>query len=309
MDTPLSEEQGSYAPWRLRYTGLGAFLCLALMGWGGWVTSIEAGLAVPDWPTSFGSLDPIATGFSDPANPDSKWWMHPPILAEHGHRLLGMLVGLWACGLVLWTWLQDRRRAVRLFTLGILALVIVQGVLGGLRVVWVSLDMAVVHALGAQLFFSSIVAFGVLLSASWLRPSEHFAPSLQQLAVATAVATLVQIFLGVLLRHPGGGVHLGFTIAHGLGSIIVLVLVLKLFARLRSHAQLGPWAWGIAGGVGLQIMLGMMALAVLLYEHSVGALSFWQVFLNSAHLIVGTLILGSAVGISLQVLRPTFARS
>ena len=76
-----------------------------------------------------------------------------PVLAEHGHRLIGALVGLWAIGLALWTLIADSRKWVRIVAVSAVGLVTVQGILGGLRVIWTSMDMAVVHAMGAQLFF------------------------------------------------------------------------------------------------------------------------------------------------------------
>ncbi len=280
-------------------------LCLTLIGWGGWVTSIDAGLAVPDWPTSFGSLDPFATGFNDPANPASKWWQVTPILAEHGHRLLGALLGLWALGLVLWTWRAEPRRGVKLLALAVLGLVVLQGILGGLRVLWVSMDLAVVHALGAQIFFASIMAMAVVSSAEWVRREVawHAPRVLVRLSLWTAFALFAQILLGALLRHPGGGVHLGFVLTHVGGSIAVLVLIVLLFSRLQKRGLLRRWAWSLMGALSIQLMLGIMALLVLFYEESLGVRSLWQVILNSAHLMVGTLLFGMTVGITLQLIR------
>ncbi len=297
--------EGGGARWRHRYTLVGIILCLALIGWGGWVTSIDAGLAVPDWPTTFGSLDPITTGFEDPANPSAGWWTQPAILAEHGHRLLGALLGLWAIGLLAWTLAHEQRRGVRALALGILLLVVAQGVLGGLRVVWVSLDLAVAHALGAQLFFSSIVAAALVTSAPWMRTqlAQGVPRSLQRLSLATAGALLGQILLGALLRHPGAGIHLGFTVTHIAGSIAVLGLILLLHSRLRAHNLLSQWGWSLTSVLGLQMMLGVMALLVLWYEDSVGVRSLWQVGLNSAHLMTGTILLGLSVAIAMQLWR------
>jgi hypothetical protein len=111
------------------------------------VTSINAGMAVPDWPTSFQSYDPF--------NPWPEWWTITPVLAEHGHRFLGMLVGFMTVGpssldvacrpqaldanpRLCGSWTGHR----------------IQGVLGGLRVVYVSLNLAMVHAAFAQIFFA-----------------------------------------------------------------------------------------------------------------------------------------------------------
>ena len=295
--------------WRHRYSIFGIALSLALIGWGGVVTSIDAGLAVPDWPSSFGSYDPLHTGFNDSANPSSRWWRHLPILAEHGHRLLGALVGLWVLTLALWTWRADPRRWMRILGASALGLVILQGVLGGLRVLWVSLDLAVAHALGAQLFFSVIVAMTLFTSPPWVRG--HVAPAApekaRRLSLATALAIYGQILLGALLRHPGAGVHLGFTMVHVTGSLVVLGLILATCSCVRrdfpSNRLLNRAAWAMIGAVVAQMLLGLFALIVLVFESSLAERSATQVTLNSAHVVLGALLLGIAVCLMLLLMR------
>ncbi len=298
--------------WRHRYCLLGVGLCLTLIAWGGVVTSMDAGLAVPDWPSSFGSYDPFATGFTDPANPASKWWHHAPILAEHGHRLLGALVGLWAIFLVLWTWRSEPRRWMQLLATAALGLVLLQGVLGGLRVIWVSLDLAVVHALGAQLFFTVLVALALFTSTAWMNPATRLqdgaaSKRLQVLCTATAGALYIQIFLGALLRHPGAGIRLDFTIVHILGAVAVLALILATATRIRRdfapNRLLTVAAWFMIGTVGVQIMLGFIAYAILQMEAQLLPRSFAQILFNSAHLVVGTLLMGIAIFVMLLSLR------
>ena len=115
---------------RYIFTLVTIFFTVLLLGWGGVVTSIEAGMAVPDWPTSFDSMDPI--------NPTPGWYKIPAVLAEHGHRVMGMIVGALTLLLAMWTLVADPRAWMK--KLGVLALilVIVQGVLGGMRVIWIS---------------------------------------------------------------------------------------------------------------------------------------------------------------------------
>jgi len=145
----------------------------------------------------------------------------------------------------------------------------------------------------------------VVTSAEWISgPQASSAPRyLKRLSIITAGALLCQILLGALLRHPGEGVHLGFILTHVLGSIAVLILILTLSWRLRHHNLLNRWALAPMGAVGLQMMLGIIALLVLFYEESVGVRSPWQVGFNSAHLIVGTLVMGLSVSIALYLKR------
>ncbi|MFQ5571291.1 MAG: heme A synthase [Rhodothermales bacterium] len=297
---------------RYRFSILAVIACVALLSWGGLVTSIDAGLAVPDWPSSFGSYDPLATGFEDPNDPSARWWNRLPILAEHGHRLLGALVGLFTVLLALWTWRADERRWMRILAFAALALVIIQGVLGGLRVIWVSLDLAVVHALAAQLFFSLLVALALFTSDGWLRAEDVPEPSprtkrLGQLAVASVVALYVQIVLGALLRHPGAGIDLLFGGIHATGAFLVAGLVFAVFVHIRKHFEasrlLNRGAWVMLGSVAVQFMLGFTAFIVLLVESQTAQRSALQVILNSTHLVVGALLMASAVCLALLSLR------
>ena len=298
--------------WRYWFSIVAVVVSVALISWGGLVTSIDAGLAVPDWPSSFGSYDPLATGFEDPADPSSRWWHHLPILAEHGHRLLGALVGLLIIVLAFWTWRVDPRRWMRQLGFAALGLVILQGILGGLRVIWVSLDLAVIHALTAQLFFSMLVAMTLFTSRGWLRATSvpETLPEtkrLRALSIATVAALYVQIILGALLRHSGAGVHLGFAIVHITGAFVVLGLVLATCSRVRhdfsTNRLLNRAGWIMLGAVVVQLMLGFFAFTVLLFETQLAQRSTTQVVLNSAHLVVGALLLASAVCLMLLALR------
>jgi cytochrome c oxidase assembly protein subunit 15 len=298
--------------WRHRFSILAVCVAVLLISWGGLVTSIDAGLAVPDWPASFGSYDPFKTGFEDPSDPNARWWHRLPILAEHGHRLIGALMGILTIILALWTWRADPRRWMR--TLGVVAvgLVIVQGVLGGLRVIWVSLDLAVVHACFAQIFFALLVAMTLFTSRGWLRATSVPARGpatrrLTGLGLATIGMLYVQIILGALLRHPGAGVHPLFVAVHITGAFVVLGLVATVFGTVRRHFAeqrlLRRGATFMMSLVLVQIVLGFSAYVVLLYETSMALRSTLQVVLNSTHLVVGALLMAATVSTVLLSLR------
>src|SRR5258708_4613889 len=105
---------------------LTAFATLCLICIGGLVTSHEAGMAVPDWPTSY--------GYNMFFFPFLKWWRVGNIFYEHSHRLFASGVGLLTTILAIWLWVKEKRRW--LCWLGVIAFfaVVLQGVLGGLRV-------------------------------------------------------------------------------------------------------------------------------------------------------------------------------
>ena len=265
------------------------------MGWGAFVTSIEAGLAVPDWPSSYDSYDPF--------QPWPGWWRVTPLLAEHGHRLLGMVTGLFTTVLAIWTWRAESRRWLRWLALGALALVSLQGVLGGLRVVWLSLDLAVVHAATAQLFLALVVALAVFTSRWWLATDAPGGgtrnPRLRRLALALVGAVWLQILLGALLRHPGTGIEPLLVGLHVGGAALVVAGVLALLLRVRQEARssraLRRTSATLAGLVGAQLGLGWTAYLVTLDDAGMLEPSNLQVVVNTAHAVIGALVMAGAV--------------
>ena len=284
---------------RFRFSLLTLFFTVVLLSWGAVVTSIEAGMAVPDWPTTFDSMDPI--------NPTEGWYTIPAVLAEHGHRLIGMLVGL--CTLILagWTWFTDPRKWMKILGLLALGLVIVQGILGGLRVLWVSLDMAVIHACTAQLFLAVLTALALFSSGFWLKADRYLeenaeTASLRRIAVMTAAGIYVQIILGALLRHPGSGANMLLASLHMIGAMAVFGLVfISIKAAKKADSgttPAGKIAHGLAGALALQIVLGFLAFMAILIDASTGR-SVLQVILSTAHMVVGSLLFAGSVVLAL----------
>ena len=288
--------EGTHAPARFWYTVVVYAVTVVLIGWGGFVTSIDAGLAVPDWPSSFNSYDPF--------NPWPEWWTLTPVLAEHGHRLLGALVGLLTVGLALWTWIADRRRWMRILGVSALILVSLQGLLGGLRVVWVSLDLAVVHACVAQLFFALIACMALFVSRTWQRPFPARVPEIERvanvrrIAVGTSALIYLQIILGALLRHPGTGIDTTLATLHIAGATVVTIAIVVLMVRGRKAAH-GTTAARLVSTLGVlllaQVALGLTAYLVLLDEQGMVVPSNLQVVVNTLHLVIGALLFSSSV--------------
>src|SRR4051812_13937049 len=123
---------------------------------GGLVTSHGAGMSVPDWPNSY--------GYNMFLFPPSKWVGN--IWYEHVHRLYASFIGLLSIVLCAWAWRTERRKSVRWLAVAVLGAVIFQGVLGGLRVVLVKLDLAIVHGCVAQAFFC-LTALTALVTSRW----------------------------------------------------------------------------------------------------------------------------------------------
>jgi heme a synthase len=182
--------------WLNRFAWITCIATLLLICSGGMVTSKNVGLAVPDWPTTF--------GYNMFLFPISKWV--GGILFEHTHRLIASAVGFLTIILAFWLWHSEGRRWVR--NLGLIALVgvILQGVLGGLRVTMLKDEIGIFHACLAQAFLALLVVIALATTGFWRRlrglniNPNKFAP-LRTLAVAITLAIYAQLALGATMRH------------------------------------------------------------------------------------------------------------
>ncbi len=130
---------------------------------GGLVTTYDAGMAVPDWPGTY--------GWNMFAYPASTWLFGPfDLLVEHSHRLLGTLAGFLSIGLVIAAFRNDDRRWFRWWCVGVLLAVIAQGALGGARVVLDQRTFAMIHGCTGPLYFAIATATAVMSSRWWLSP-------------------------------------------------------------------------------------------------------------------------------------------
>ncbi|HEY6364687.1 MAG TPA: COX15/CtaA family protein, partial [Candidatus Binatia bacterium] len=215
------QSRGDASVWPHRLAVVLACATFPLLFIGGLVTSKGAGLAVPDWPTTF--------GYNMFLYPWSK--MVGNIFYEHSHRLVASGVGLLTIALTLAFWLQERRRWLRRLGVAALLLVILQGVIGGLRVVLLENTLAIVHAAFAQAFFALTVSLAIFTSPDWnSEPSDKPITDGGRLSRLCAVITgliYLQAIFGAVLRHTGERVdaHLFFALLVTLHVIFVLVRV------------------------------------------------------------------------------------
>ena len=212
-----------FSPWPHRIALILACATFPLLFIGGLVTSKGAGLAVPDWPTTF--------GYNMFLYPWSK--MVGNIFYEHSHRLVASFVGLLTIALVLTFWLRERRGWLRWLGVGALGLVIVQGVMGGLRVVLLEDTLAIVHAAMAQAFFALTVALAVFTSAGWQNVSATNPLTdggrLRRLCAVTTGLVYLQAIFGAVLRHTGERLdaHLAFAALVALHVVLILIRVTR----------------------------------------------------------------------------------
>jgi len=158
------------------------------------VTSKGVGLAVPDWPTTF--------GYNMFLFPVSKWV--GGIFFEHTHRLIASVVGFLTIILAVWLWRAEPRRWVRNLGWIALAAVVLQGVLGGLRVTLLKDQIGIFHACLAQAFFGLLVVIGVVTSGTWTalgQPNQIVSSRVARIALITGLAVYLQLALGATMRH------------------------------------------------------------------------------------------------------------
>jgi heme a synthase len=173
---------------------------LGLICSGGLVTSHDAGMAVPDWPNSF--------GYNMFLFPISRWV--GGVFFEHTHRLIASLVGLLTIGLCIATWLIEDRRWVKwLASVAVLA-VVIQGVLGGLRVTEHNALLGLFHGCLAQSFLALMATIALVTSPFWSRlgGSGSETGQLRTLSVVVTAMVFAQLVLGAAMRHSHAGLSI-----------------------------------------------------------------------------------------------------
>lgn len=275
---------------------------------GGLVTSTESGLSVPDWPTTY--------GWNMFAFPYSQWV--GGIFYEHSHRMVASFVGFLTVALAVWLWAKEERAWVRWLGAAALGTVILQGILGGLTVIfllpaWIS----TLHACLAQTFFCLVIALAVSTSPGWKRglpliKTRAESIPLQTLCAMTTAAVYLQLILGALMRHTNAGLAipdfplaLGHIIppfssnkviihfAHRVGAAIVTTMIVWTCSRIArsysDHRLLSRPAFALVVLLAIQLTLG--------------ALTVWTakaVLPTTAHVLTGALTLGTSFLLTLR---------
>jgi len=275
---------------------------------GGLVTSNEAGLAVVDWPNTFGYnmfLYPLAR-------------MTGGVYYEHAHRLFGALVGLTTIGLAIRLWRRDQRARVRQLATLAVGLVVVQGILGGLRVTGgftlstsetdmaPSIALAVMHGVLGQVFLSLIVGLAVVTTTAWFEapgPEPRASVAADRTLQLWLVATLLtQLVLGAVQRHMAQGLIIHISLA----TVVVMIAVIAgarawgLYHGVRPVQLLGQL---LMAGVAVQVTLGVAALAVTQGRAVVGAPTTLEVTIATAHQATGAFLLALSVALLLWTRR------
>jgi cytochrome c oxidase assembly protein subunit 15 len=274
------------------FTACATFLLIIA---GALVTSNDAGLSIPDWPTSFGS-------FSVP------YW-HGGIRYEWSHRAIAGSIMVLTLSIAVWTWLADRRRWMKWLGVGALGTVITQAVLGGLTVLlfqppWVSSA----HAAVGQTFFCIAVCIALFTGQQWVEEVPRVEldsrrPSLIALTLVSILALYVQLLLGAMFRHHGMSWW-----PHALNATLVAaVLAWTSIRALSCYSRID--AVRVPAITMLSLLIAQLCLGFVAFITRVA----WgrdavqpglpMVVSTVAHVAVGALLLATSVVLAIQVWR------
>lgn len=284
---------GETPKWLRRYASFTAAATLFLIFAGAMVTSTGSGLAVPDWPLSYGMLFPPMVG---------------GIFYEHGHRMVAATVGLLT--LIQAVWLQKREPKAFVRRLGWLAVaaVVVQGILGGMTVrFFLPPAISVSHAALAEIFLSMNIAIAFFTSRLFLdlRSSRRADAEVRTYGRVLVVAVFVQIVLGAIMRHLQAGLAIpDFPLSfgrlvppldstgvivnflHRVGAAAVAIVILAGAALVRRQRNR------------VLLVMHTILVALLLLQVILGAFTVWsgkQPHITSLHVVTGASILATAV--------------
>jgi cytochrome c oxidase assembly protein subunit 15 len=273
-----------------------ACITLALIVAGALVTSNDAGLSVPDWPTSFGSIYKIPH-------------MVGGIRFEHTHRMIAEFVGLNTIILALWTWFAEKRRWLRILAVAALGTVILQGVLGGLTVLYfLPPAISSAHAALAQTFFCIAVCIALFTGENWIEEvprvePETRRPSLFTLTLLSIFVLYVQLILGAMFRHKG--LSWWPHVVHA--AIVAIVLTWTAIRALSQYSRIADVKKSAILMLSLvitQLCLGFLAfLTRVEWGKDAAQPELPMVISTVTHVAVGALLLATTVILAIQVWR------
>ena len=274
---------------------------------GAFTTTINAGMAFADWPLSNGSVNPKG------------WLTNLSMFAEHSHRLSAATMGILTGILALWLWRRESRSWLRKLAYFAFALVVAQGIVGGLRVLLDQVHIgtletsvgrlfAMLHACLAQAFACTLIALAVSCTRGWIARPKPVSPRLRRIGVACCVLLFIQLGIGAVVRHSFAGLaiptfpwstpqgsllpaewdfRVGIQFAHRvMACIVALAIATFAVATWRdrgSSAAMRAGASALVTLVALQIFLGASII-----------LTFRAVAVTTGHVLVGALTLVSA---------------
>jgi heme a synthase len=291
--------------WLHRFAKFVSAATVLLIVAGGLVTSTGSGLAVPDWPTSYGW-----NMFTFPMK-----HMVGGIFYEHGHRLIASGVGFLTIVLAFWLWKAEPRRWMRVLGLTALGAVCLQGLLGGITVLYfLPTPVSTAHAGLAQIFFCLTIAIALFTSRGWTVPAYEPVDDriLRLVATTTTVFIYLQILVGATMRHSDAGLaipdfplvfggvfphewtpQIAVHYAHRVGALIVSLAIAATVGHVWYHHGRRSELRGPATALACLVLI----------QVTLGAFVIWSqknIAINTAHVVVGALTLASSLVLTLR---------
>ena len=283
-----------------RFAAFVAFCTFLLIVAGALVTSNDAGLAVPDWPTSFHHW-PVTYGyFTVPLVGGIRW--------EHGHRIIAQFIGILTIILAVWTSKVDRRPWMRKLGWAALATVVAQGVLGGITVLhYLPPGISAAHATLGQTFFCLVVSLWLFTGRTWVQeprmqlPTKR--PSLPALTTLAVACVYLQLILGAAFRHHGIKL-LPHIISAAVVTFVLLWTVVRVLSEYSQVQQLRRPALMLLGLLMVQLTLGFGAwLTRVEWGHEAVQPEMPMVMTTVSHVAIGALLLATTVVLAIQAWR------
>jgi cytochrome c oxidase assembly protein subunit 15 len=316
MPVPAQSRTLTYRPALALFAVLGSVWVFVLVTLGAFTTSIGAGMAFPDWPLSNGSVNPHG------------WLSNLSMFAEHSHRLSGSTMGLITIVLAVWLWRTEPRAWVRKLGWWALAIVVIQGVLGGTRVLLDPVHvpgftmtfgqmLRIPHGVLAQVFVCILFAIAASVSRGWIERPRPVSPIVRRLGVICVALLFLQLTIAATMRHNYAGLaiptfpqstpagdwlpgvwdyRVALNFAH---RVMALLLTLALLAFAG-----GLWfGRGVSLGMrcGASVMVSLLALQILLGAHVI-----WQQrqpHITTGHVVCGALLLATTFLLTWQAHR------
>jgi len=316
-DSQTTNDSQTNSPWVYRWSTFVSLLTFPLIWLGGLVTTHDAGMAVPDWPGTFGYnlfLYPIAT------------WVYGPfdLFVEHGHRLLASLVGLLAICLCAVAYRTEKRPWLVRTCFLFLAAIIAQGVLGGVRVLLDARTIAMIHGCSGPLVFALGSFIAMASSSDWLRKTSHTrTKGVGRMAWILLILSIAQLFVGAHLRHslpawlPTFFMSLVHT--HLLMATLITLGILAVTASVRMQANRSESAFRAPTNallliVLLQVVLGFatwianyatpwVELTPWLAKYTIQGKGYWESMIVTGHQATGSLLIVCSLWLVCRVAR------
>jgi cytochrome c oxidase assembly protein subunit 15 len=308
---PKPARTRAYRPALAMFAAFGAAWVFVLITLGAFTTTIGAGMAFPDWPLSNGSLNPHG------------WLTNLSMFAEHSHRLSAGVMGIISIILAIWLWRTEERAWLRQLGYFAVVLVIVQAVVGGLRVLCDRLHVqlvdtslgrlfAMLHACLAQLFVCTIIAIALACTRGWIERPSPVRDELRRAGVVCCVLFFVQLAIAAIMRHsfaglaiptfpqstPQGGwlpaewnFRVAIHFAHRVMALVLTVAVIWFVVKIWTDR-----GTSLAMRCGASVLVSLLALQILL-----GANIIWTqraVAITTGHVLVGAATLATAFSIT-----------